>query len=172
MEDSSNDGVKEECFCCGPAGWEDGVCDRGGGEMVRSVWNVRWEAPEGGEGVECAGFGAIDRLRFARPRIGVPDGDGDSELLCGGCAGGGVVRMGSVSARSTMVFKESMSGSHDFSVRWPAPAATTVRARMAYIFRRVLPAYIFGSLRSCIGMFRRYAPNDASQSVKALVSWK
>jgi hypothetical protein len=66
-------------------------------------------------------------------------GDGESEP-CGDDGDAGFVRIGSVSAKSTMVLKEPMSPSQAISVRVPAPAATIVRARIEYIFKRVFPA--------------------------------
>ena len=50
------------------------------------------------------------------------------------------VRVGSVSAKSTIVLKELLNMSHAISVLVPAPEPIIIRAMMKDIFKRVLPA--------------------------------
>jgi hypothetical protein len=100
-----------------------------------------------GEGMEgTAGLGAIEQYFDGGVRVR----DGGVEA-CG--EGGGIlaVRMGNVSARSTIVLKESLNMSQAISVLVPVPAAIMMRVIIKDIFSRVFPAYTFGSPCSCIG---------------------
>jgi hypothetical protein len=124
-----------------------GVCEKESGRKTR------FDAPVGEGVVTIAGLGAMARC-FTAWSCGVPG------LLRGGddgaCEVDGEddrVRVGRVSARSTIVLNESTSPSHAISLFSPAPAAMIVRDMIAYIFNRVFPAYIFGSPCSCGGIF-------------------
>ena len=89
-----------------------------------------------------AGFGAIGRCLAGRGCGLPPDPVGGGvvvEETDEGCEFGRA-RTGIVSAKSTMVLKESTKESQAISVLIPAPAKTTVRAIIVYIFKRVLPA--------------------------------
>jgi len=137
-----------------------GVCENESGR------NTIVDGPGGGGVGVVAGFGAKGRS-FAGGGCGVlgplrggdeVEVEEDGEL--------GRARMGRVSARSTIVLKESTSESHAISLLSPAPAAMMVRAIIAYIFKSVFPAYIFGSPCSCAGMFCWYRSNLTSHSSK------
>jgi hypothetical protein len=92
---------------------------------------------DGGVGVIVAGLGARRRCSGAR---GVPgeedDGAGEEEAVrvAAGCM------IGMVSARSTMVLKESINGSQAISDLRPAPEFIIMWNVMADIFSRVFPA--------------------------------
>ena len=94
----------------------------------------------GGEGTGgVAGFGAIERcLEDGGWGVGLRD-DGGVDVS-GECGIISAVRIGSVSAKSTIVLKESLNMSQAISVRNPVPAAMIIRVIMNDIFNKVLPA--------------------------------
>lgn len=102
-----------------------GVCEKESGRKTMV------DTPVGEGVVAIAGLGAIGRC-FIVWSCGVPGTlrGGDE----GACEVGGEddrVRVGRVSARSTIVLNESTSPSHAISLFSPAPAATVVRAMIA-----------------------------------------
>lgn len=140
MGESSNDGEKDGGLRLGVDGNANSV-----GLAPDSVVGEAFEEKKaalddpGGEGTEdTMGFGAMERC-LDDGGCGVVLRDGGDEAS-GDCDGTFAVRIGRVSAKSTIVLKESLNVSQAISVRTTPPAAIMIRVIMKDIFNSVLPA--------------------------------